>query len=59
MTRPKNESPEDKKARKQAVKEERAARRQEKKASKETFASESRKRVKTVIVQEAGKARKL
>jgi len=59
VTRPKNESPEDKKARKQAVKEERAARRQEKKASKETFASESRKRVKTVIVQEAGKARKL
>lgn len=59
MTRPRNETAEEKKARKQAVKEERQARRAEKKATTEAFANESRKRVKTLNSQDPGKTRKL
>lgn len=59
VTRPRDETAEEKKARKQAVKDERHARRAEKKATKEAFASESRKRVKTLNAQDPGKTRKL
>ncbi|KAH7107124.1 Low temperature viability protein [Auriculariales sp. MPI-PUGE-AT-0066] len=59
VKRARDETADAKKARKQGVKEERAARRLEKKATREAFASESRKRVKLVVSQEAGKGRKL
>ncbi|EJD52187.1 Low temperature viability protein [Auricularia subglabra TFB-10046 SS5] len=59
VTRPRDETPEEKKARKQAVKEERQARRVEKKATKVAFANESRKQVKNLTAQDAGKTRKL
>jgi len=44
--RPKGETPEEKKARKQAVKEQRQARRVEKKVAKETFSNERSHQVK-------------
>ena len=59
VTRPKNESKEDKKARKQAVKAERQSRRVEKKATKEQFSSEARTQTKTLTSKEKNKMRKL
>lgn len=58
--RPKNESKEDKKARKQAVKAQRQERRVEKKATKEQFSNAIKQEVKMVAVKEKNtKIRKL
>ncbi|KAK0246183.1 Low temperature viability protein-domain-containing protein [Armillaria nabsnona] len=59
VTRPRNESPESKKARKAAVKVNRAARRAEKKATKEEFGSEFKVQVKTVTTAGEKAMRKL
>ena len=60
VTRPKNESKEDKKARKQAVKAQRQERRVEKKATKEQFSNAIKQEVKVVAVKEKNtKIRKL
>lgn len=59
ITRPKDESKEDKKARKQAVKAERQLRRADKKATKEQFSSEKKTQVKTLTSKEKNKMRKL
>ena len=53
MARPRNESAEEKKARKQAVKAERAARRTEKKSTKASFADETRKQKRAFVRQVA------
>lgn len=60
VTRSKDESKEDKKARKQAVKAERQGRRQEKKANKQSFTAEAKHQAKRVSAEsEASKVRKL
>lgn len=59
VTRPKNESKEDKKARKQAVKAERQARRADKKSNKEQFSSEIKQQAKLLSEKEKTKMRKL
>lgn len=60
VTRPKNESKKDKKARKQAVKTQRQERRVEKKATKEQFSNVIKQEVKVVAVKEKNtKIRKL
>ncbi|OCH90064.1 Low temperature viability protein [Obba rivulosa] len=59
VTRPKNETKEDKKARKQAVKAERQARRVSKKAMKEQFTVEARQQSRTIANKETTKLRKL
>ena len=59
VTRPRNESKEDKKARKQAVKAERQARRVDKKATKEQFSTEIKCQLKGITNKEKTKMRKL
>ncbi|KAI0081128.1 LTV-domain-containing protein [Panus rudis PR-1116 ss-1] len=59
VARPKNESKEEKKMRKQAVKAERQARRVEKKITKEQFTAEAKKQVKTISQKESNQLRKL
>ena len=59
IARPKNESAEEKKARKQAVKAERQARRSDKKATKERFSKEVRQQAQTLAQREQTKMRKL
>ena len=60
ITRPKNESKEDKKLRKQAVKAERQERRAEKKANKEQFSSAIKQEERVVVAKEkTTKMRKL
>lgn len=59
ITRPKNESKEDKKMRKQAVKVERQARRVDKKASKDQYSQEYKQQVKRLSDKEKTKMRKL
>ncbi|KAH9837296.1 Low temperature viability protein-domain-containing protein [Rhodofomes roseus] len=59
ISRPKNESKEDKQARKQAVKAERQQRRVDKKATKEQFSSEAKRQNRTLANKEKTKARKL
>lgn len=59
VARPKNESKEDKKARKHAVKAERQQRRSEKKATKEQFSSEAKRQNQTLVNKEKTRARKL
>jgi len=54
MSRSRNESKEDKQARKQAAKEEKQVRRTEKKAMKEVFATEKRNQVKAQLGREKG-----
>lgn len=58
-TRSKNETPEEKKARKQAVKQERQTRRADKKASKEQFSAEVKNQQKILNAKEKSKMRKL
>jgi len=59
ISRPKNESKEDKKARKHAVKAERQHRRSDKKATKEQFSMEAKRQNRTIANKEKTKARKL
>lgn len=59
ITRPRDESKEDKKARKQAVKTERQARRADKKATKEQFEAEIKHQLKGIGNKEKAKTRKL
>ena len=59
VTRPRDESKEDKKARKQAVKAERQARRVDKKATKEQFSTEVKHQLKGIANKEKTKMRKL
>ena len=59
VTRPRVESKEDKKARKQAVKVERQARRVDKKATKEQFSTETKHQLKGIANKEKTKMRKL
>ncbi|TFY68604.1 hypothetical protein EVJ58_g912 [Rhodofomes roseus] len=59
ISRPKDESKEDKQARKQAVKAERQQRRVDKKATKEQFSSEAKRQNRTLANKEKTKARKL
>ncbi|KAG8827263.1 hypothetical protein FRC19_004469 [Serendipita sp. 401] len=59
ITRPKNETTEEKKARKQAIKKERQERRQQKKTSKDVFAQERKQQHKSLIAQKQTGIRKL
>ncbi|KAI0718882.1 Low temperature viability protein-domain-containing protein [Cerioporus squamosus] len=59
ITRPKDETPEEKKARKQAVKAERQARRSDKKATKEQFSKATRQQAQSLTQREKTKMRKL
>ncbi|KAI0361122.1 LTV-domain-containing protein [Trametes cingulata] len=59
VARKKDETPEEKKARKQAVKAERQARRSEKKATRETFSKEVKRQVQSLADKEKTKVRKL
>ncbi|KAI0094505.1 LTV-domain-containing protein [Irpex rosettiformis] len=59
ITRPKNESKEDKKARKQAVKAERQSRRADKKITREQYSSEIKQQAKRLSEKEKTKMRKL
>ncbi|KAI0334483.1 LTV-domain-containing protein [Cubamyces sp. BRFM 1775] len=59
VARKKDETPEEKKARKQAVKAERQARRTEKKATKESFSKEVKRQVQSLTDKEKTKVRKL
>ncbi|KAG8835143.1 hypothetical protein FRC20_007329, partial [Serendipita sp. 405] len=59
ITRPKNETTEEKKARKQAIKRERQERRQQKKTSKDVFAQERKQQHKSLIAQKQTGIRKL
>jgi protein LTV1 len=59
ITRPRGEAKEDKKARKQLVREERQARRVHKKATKDLFSTELKQQKKVVINTEKPKMRKL
>lgn len=59
VTRPKNESKEDKKARKQAIKVERQVRRADKKATKEQFSVEAKRQNRTLANKEKSKAKQL
>ncbi|KAI0964293.1 hypothetical protein AcW1_001147 [Taiwanofungus camphoratus] len=59
ITRPKNESKEDKKARKQAVKAERQVRRADKKATKEQFLMEAKRQTRTLAYKEKTRVKKL
>lgn len=59
ITRPKEETAEEKKARKQAVKAERQARRSEKKTTRETFSKETKRHVQSLADREKTKVRKL
>ncbi|KAI0639864.1 Low temperature viability protein-domain-containing protein [Trametes polyzona] len=59
VARKKNETPEEKKARKQAVKAERQARRSEKKATRESFSKEVKRQVQSLADKEKTKVRKL
>ena len=59
ISRPKNESKEDKRARKHAVKEERQARRADKKAMKETFSNEKKYQLHMLATTENKGMRKL
>jgi protein LTV1 len=59
ITRPRDESAEDKKARKSAAKAERQARRVEKRATKEQFAAEVKGQKKAMASREGARVRKL
>jgi protein LTV1 len=59
MTRPRNESKEEKKLRKEAIKNERQARRVEKKLTKEQFSAEFERQKKTIMNKGNAKTRKL
>ncbi|KAJ8480699.1 hypothetical protein ONZ51_g6472 [Trametes cubensis] len=59
IARKKDETPEEKKARKQAVKAERQARRTEKKATRESFSKEVKRQVQSLADKEKTKVRKL
>ncbi len=59
IARPKEETAEEKKARKQAVKAERQARRSEKKTTRETFSKETKRQVQSLADREKTKVRKL
>ncbi|KAI8981205.1 LTV-domain-containing protein [Trametes punicea] len=59
VARKKDETPEEKKARKQAVKAERQARRMEKKATKESYSREVKRQVQSLADKEKTKVRKL
>ena len=59
ITRPKDESKEDKKRRKQALKTERQERRSEKKATKEQFSTEAKRQSQSLMNKEKTKMRKL
>ncbi|KAI0778643.1 LTV-domain-containing protein [Trametes elegans] len=59
IARRKDETPEEKKARKQAVKAERQTRRSEKKATKESFSKEVKRQVQSLADKEKTKLRKL
>ncbi|TFL06151.1 Low temperature viability protein-domain-containing protein [Pterulicium gracile] len=59
IIRPRDESKEDKKARKDAVKEEQRARRAEKKSTKEQFAAEYKRQKKAIVNKEKPQLRKL
>ncbi|KAI0756547.1 Low temperature viability protein-domain-containing protein [Daedaleopsis nitida] len=59
VTRRKDESAEEKKARKQAVKAERQARRSDKKVTKERFSKEVRQQSQSIVQREQAKMRKL
>ena len=59
VTRPKNETAEEKKARKQAIKADRQARRTDKKATKERFSKEARQQSHSLDQKEQAKLRKL
>lgn len=59
IARKKDETPEEKRARKQAVKAERQARRTEKKATKESFSKEVKRQVQSLTDKEKTKVRKL
>lgn len=59
IARSKNETAEEKKARKQAVKAERQARRSEKKTTRETFSKETKRQVQSLADKEKTKVRKL
>ena len=59
VTRPRDESKEDKKVRKQAVRAERQARRVDKKAKKEQFSTEMKHQLKGIANKEKTKMRKL
>ncbi|KAI0375462.1 LTV-domain-containing protein [Pilatotrama ljubarskyi] len=59
VARKKDETPEEKKARKQAVKAERQARRSEKKATRETFSKEVKRQVQSLADKEKTRVRKL
>jgi protein LTV1 len=59
IARPRNESKEDKKARKQQVKEERQARRVSKKSTKEQFSTEMKHQKRNLPSTNAPKMRKL
>ncbi|KAL1951247.1 hypothetical protein VTO73DRAFT_396 [Trametes versicolor] len=59
IARPKEETAEEKKARKQAVKAERQARRSEKKTTRESFSKETKRQVQSLADREKTKVRKL
>ncbi|KIM32938.1 hypothetical protein M408DRAFT_313205, partial [Serendipita vermifera MAFF 305830] len=59
ITRPKNETSEEKRARKQAVKKERQERRKEKKGTKNLFSTERKQQNKTLATKEKAGVRKL
>ncbi|PIL31520.1 hypothetical protein GSI_06222 [Ganoderma sinense ZZ0214-1] len=59
ITRPKNETADEKKARKQAVKAERQARRSDKKVTKERFSKEVKQQVRSLAQKEQSTMRKL
>ncbi|KAL0951838.1 hypothetical protein HGRIS_008499 [Hohenbuehelia grisea] len=59
VTRPRNETPEEKRARKAEVKADRQTRRADKKATKEQFANEFKSQKRTVVNKEKPKMRKL
>ncbi|KAM5531348.1 hypothetical protein V8D89_014993 [Ganoderma adspersum] len=59
VTRPKNETTDEKKARKQAVKAERQARRSDKKATKEIFSKEVKQQARSLAQKEQSTMRKL
>ena len=59
VTRPKNESAEEKRARKQAVKSERQARRIDKKVTKERFSKEVGQQARSLAQKEQAKMRRL
>jgi protein LTV1 len=59
ITRPRDESPEEKKARKQAVKADRQARRLDKRFTKEQFSKELKNQMKGITNKEKTKMRKL